>query len=166
MSKGKIFNVIFFMIVAYVVYLKSPSILTNFKFQDQKASDFTLRTLEQGSFNLSTNQKKLVVVFWATWCGPCEVELGRINKMIMERKIQPSDVLAISSYEEESVIRQTAKSKNYLFPIGIDRNGQVSSAYKVSATPTVVFLDQSNTIHWMTAGMSPTLEFRISSFLK
>lgn len=166
MNKKNFLNTLFLIIAVYALYLKLPSILTHFKYQDQKAPDFTVKMINGESFNLVTQPKKIVVVFWATWCGPCEIELKRINKMVMDRKILPSDVLAISSNEEESIVREKAKRENYLFNIGLDTNGNISNQYQVSATPTIMFIDEKQIVNWMTSGLSPTLEYRITSFLK
>lgn len=166
MNKRRFFNTLFFIFAAYAVYLKLPSILTHFKYQDKKAPDFTVKMMSGENFNLHTNPKQVVMVFWATWCGPCEIELKRINKMVMDRKIQPSDVLAISSNEEESIVREKMKRENYLFNIALDTNGSIANQFEVSATPTIVFVDKEKVITWMTAGLSPTLEYRISSFMK
>lgn len=166
MNKTRFINSLFLIVVIYVLYLKLPSIITHFKYQDQKAIDFTAKMINGENFNLVTQPKKVVLVFWATWCGPCEIELKRINKMVMDRKIQPSDVLAISSNEEESVVKEKAKRENYLFNIALDPNGQIAGHYQISATPTIVFVDEKQVINWMTAGLSPTLEYRITTFLK
>lgn len=165
MNKKNFTNTIFFAIFAYALYMKMPSILTNFKYQDKKSSDFTVKLINGESYNLHTQPKKLVMVFWATWCGPCEIELKRINQMVIDKKIQPADVLAISSNEEESIVKEKTKRENYLFNIGLDTNGSIASLYQVSATPTIIFVDENKTINWMTAGISPTLEYRINSFL-
>jgi len=166
MNKARFLNTFFFIVAVYALYLKLPSILTHFKFQDQKVSDFTVKLINDEKFILSAQPKKIVMVFWATWCGPCEIELKRINKMVMDKKIQPSDVLAISSNEEESIVREKAKRENYLFNIALDTNGSISNQFQVSATPTIIFIDEKKTITWMTSGLSPTLEYRITSFLK
>lgn len=166
MNKRKIFNTILFVIAAYALYLRVPTILTHFKHQDQKALDFTVKTLTSDNFTLSQQSKKMIMVFWATWCGPCEVELKRINEMIVDKKILPSDVLAIVSQEDEKLIREKVMKEKYLFIVGIDADGTVSRNYEVSVTPTILFIDDKQVINWMTAGISPTLKYRISTFLK
>lgn len=166
MNRRKIFNTLFFAIAVYALYLRAPTILTHFKHQDQKAADFGLKTLNGEDFILSQQSKKMVLVFWATWCGPCEVELKRINGMIAEKKILPSDVIAIASQEDEKLVREKVMKEKYLFDVGIDADGSVAKKYEVSATPTIVFIDDKQIINWMTAGISPTLQYRISSFLK
>jgi len=165
MNKKNFFNTIFFIFATYAIYLKMPSILTNFKHQDKKSNDFTVKLINGENYNLHTQSKKVVIVFWATWCGPCEIELKRINQMVKDKKIQPTDVLAISSNEEEAIVKEKAKRENYLFNVGVDTNGSIASLYQVSSTPTIVFIDEKQIINWMTAGISPTLEYRMNSFL-
>lgn len=165
MNKKNFINSLFFVIAAYAIYLKMPSILTNFKYQDKMSTDFSVKLINGESYNLHTQPRKVVMVFWATWCGPCEIELKRINQMVIDKKIQPTDVIAISSNEDESIVKEKAKRENYLFMIGLDTNGSVSSIYQVTATPTIIFIDENKIINWMTAGISPTLEYRINSFL-
>lgn len=165
MKNKKIFNTVFFAVMVYALYLRLPSILNHFRFQDQKVPDLKLRTINpEGEATFSG--KKQIVVFWATWCGPCEVELKRINAMIEEKKLSPSSVLAITSQEDQRLVEETVKKNRYLFPIGLDSDGSVATHFKVSATPTIIFIDENQTINWMTSGISPSLTFRISSFLK
>lgn len=165
MKYKKIFNTLFFAVFAYAIYLRLPVIMSHFEFQDQVVSDFKVRTLSGGEFSLYQN-KKTVLVFWATWCGPCEVELKRINKMIEEKKINPENILAVAGLEDQNFIEQTVKKNKYQFPVGLDFDERISKTFKVVATPTIVFIDENHKVKWMTSGLSPTLEYRISSFLR
>jgi peroxiredoxin len=166
----RIMIVFFWAIALYMLSMKVPTILTHFKHQDQKAPNFVITKINQkdsgAKFELNLQSKKVIVVFWATWCGPCELELKRINDLIAEKKLLPTDVLAISIQEEEGKVRETIKKKNYHFNVAIDVDGSVSRLYDIKATPTVVFIDENQVINWMTSGISPTLVFRITTFLK
>ncbi len=163
MKNKKIFNTIFFAVMVYALYLRLPTILSHFSFQDKKIPVLTVKTMNPDNTVTIANQR-YVLVFWATWCGPCEVELKRINEMIMEKKLNPQSVIAIASHEDINLIEETVKKNKYLFPIGLDTDGKISNYFKISATPTVVFIDENQTINWMTSGISPSLTFRISSF--
>lgn len=166
----RIMLVVFWAIALYMLSLKVPTILTHFKHQDQKAPNFSILKLNQNDsdakFQLNLQSKKVVVIFWATWCGPCELELKRINDLIIEKKILPTDILAISIQEEEKLVKETIKKKNYQFTVAIDKDGSVSTLFDIKATPTIVFIDENQVINWMTSGISPTLVYRLTSFLK
>lgn len=108
--------------------------------------------------------QKQILVFWATWCGPCSVELARIDKLIELGKISAADVLAVSVMEEPALVEKFAKEKNYRFQVAVDRSGELAHAYGVSGTPTIALIDQAGLIHWLTVGLSPTLEMRVLSF--
>lgn len=165
MKYKKIFNTLFFALAVYAVYLRLPVIMSHFEFQDQIVPNFKMRTLSGGEFELY-QQKKTVIVFWATWCGPCEVELKRINKMIADKKIRPENVLAVAGLEDQKLIEETVKKNGYLFPVGLDFDDHAGRIFKIKATPTIVFIDDKHTVNWMTSGLSPTLEYRISTFLR
>lgn len=166
MNPKRLVNIIFIAILAWAFYMRAPAVINHFKSQDQNAPDFTVTKIDNSIFKLNEYPKNLVVVFWATWCGPCEVELKRINKLISDKKIQPDDVLAISSAEDPTLVKETVKRKNYLFNVAVDPDSSVSKKFNITATPTVIFIDKNYVINWMTSGISPTLDYRITSFLK
>ncbi len=105
------------------------------------------------------------MVFWATWCPPCKVELSRINSMISNGKIRPDQVLAVSIGESPDVVSTFVREQKYTFEIAVDETGLSRTFYRIDATPTVLLIDSDTKIHWATMGISPTLEYRIGSFL-
>lgn len=108
----------------------------------------------------------MIVVFWATWCEPCRLELNRINKMMANGEIKSNQFLAINIQESKKVIEQFLEKNQWQFLIALDESGSVSEKYKVTGTPTIVFIDTQGKINWISTGLSPLLEYRIKSFLK
>lgn len=166
MRMDKALNIIFIVTLSWLVYRQASLYLRHQSVEGQTAPRFTVPTLQNGEFDSAAAGRPLVLVFWATWCGPCRGELARINHLIENKEISPESVLAISSAEERAVVERAATERKYLFPIGLDASGEVARSFAVSATPTVIFIEKSGTIQWMTTGMSPLLGMRITKFLK
>jgi thiol-disulfide isomerase/thioredoxin len=65
--------------------------------------DTTVQTLDGGSLKLSDFSDKVVVLnMWATWCGPCRMEMPELIKMSNEYKSQGLVVLGLATtYNEQ-----------------------------------------------------------------
>lgn len=157
-------NVLILAIVLLVFTLRGPQIIALFKLEGGTAKDIGSLTDIHGNY---VNQEgAMALIFWATWCGPCELELGRINSLIQKSKILPKKVVAISVDEDSQVVKDTVQSRNYLFPVVWDKGGILSATYKVSGTPTVIIINPEKKIAWASSGISPSLEFRMTKHLK
>ncbi len=124
-----------------------------------------VRSLEGAEIDIEREPRRRVIVFWATWCGPCTVELTRLQMLINRGLIDPSAVLAISSHEERDVVDRTAREKQYTFQIALDPSGETAAKVGVRGTPTIFLVEPDGSIHWGTVGVSPTLEIRVAKFL-
>lgn len=149
----------------YILALKAPGVWAQFKSEGTKVSDFSVLTNSGAEFSTETLTSKKVLVFWATWCPPCEIELSRINELVKDKRISPDSVLAISLNEEKQLVDRIVQERGYQFPIAYDFNGQVGQRLTVMGTPTVIFLNSDKTIHWATTGLSPLLKLRMNVFL-
>lgn len=163
--KSHAINFILALVLLFVAVRKTPSILEMYKTEGTLAHSATVIDLNSQVIAIPL-VKKHILVFWATWCGPCKVELGRINKMIQNGEIDAESILAISVAEDLNLVTSVVKDQRYLFKVALDQRGQAAELYRVSGTPTLLFIDNDQKIYWMTTGISPSLEFRIRSFLK
>jgi cytochrome c biogenesis protein CcmG/thiol:disulfide interchange protein DsbE len=158
-------NFLVLVIISILFYTKYPQIKENFISQGQTITDnFQLvefRTAENIPF--PSNQKQ-VVVFWATWCGPCKVELARLQNLVENKKINPQQVLAVSLDENVSMLRDFLKNTNYGFLVVHDTTSQLGQKFNIFGTPTILLIDENNEVQWRTTGISPTLEVRVLSF--
>ena len=160
----KLINILLSIFIIILLIQKVPNLYNNFKMQSQDAPQFEVQDLNFNKVSSTQFNEPKVLVFWATWCGPCKVELGRIQKMIDKNEIEPNSILAISSFEETELVQRHIQEKNYTFPIGIDYDGKIADLFKISGTPTIIFLNK-NKIEWVTTGLSPLLEKRILDFI-
>ncbi|MDF2606516.1 MAG: alkyl hydroperoxide reductase [Bacillales bacterium] len=110
------------------------------------APDFELQTLTGQSVKLSDLRgKKVILNFWATWCGPCKVEMPEIQKFY-EKVGNDVTILAISVAENPSVVTNFINNTNYTFPILLDPAPVASNTYKIISIPTTYFIDSKGVI--------------------
>jgi cytochrome c biogenesis protein CcmG/thiol:disulfide interchange protein DsbE len=162
----QIINLLFFCLIGFFVVKKIPVLYDHFQKEGSPAPRIQLPKLDGNIFDSDTVASGLVLVFWATWCPPCEIELNRINELVLKQEIAPEAVIAISLQEDPALVKKVVKERNYRFQVAATSDATLANLYKVAGTPTIVFIDQAKTIRWMTTGLSPTLEFRIKNFLK
>ncbi|MCS7024766.1 MAG: TlpA family protein disulfide reductase [Bryobacteraceae bacterium] len=124
--------------------------------KDRKpAPDFTLKDIHGRDVKLSDYKGKVVLLnFWATWCGPCKIEIPWFIDFEQRYKDRGFAVLGVSMDEDgwDSVKPYLeARKVNYRVVIG---NDQVADQYGgVSSLPTTFLLDQSGRIASVHVGL-------------
>jgi thiol-disulfide isomerase/thioredoxin len=84
--------------------------------------DTKLTTLDGGSLKLSDFADKVLIVnIWATWCGPCKLEMPELVKISNEYKARGVVVLGLAtSYNEhndEAHVKDFVKAQNVPYKI-------------------------------------------------
>lgn len=158
-------NLVLLVGVLYFLSGRLPGIVDLYRLEGQPAATSQVVDLLTRSPVPLPFMEKKVLVFWATWCGPCKVELARINKLIENGDIPGESVVAVSVKENAQLVADFVKQNNYLFKVALDESGQAAQLYHVTATPTIYFIDESGKTEWVTQGLSPSLEIRLKGFL-
>jgi cytochrome c biogenesis protein CcmG, thiol:disulfide interchange protein DsbE len=135
------------------------------------APDFSLQTLEGGTYTLSDLRGQVVLVnLWATWCPPCRAEMPAIQKVYAEYQGQGLVVLGINSTVQDDLPAVAPFITEYglTFPILLDDTGKVSSMYQLRSLPSSYFIDREGVIRYVVSGpMSEALLYaRIGELLK
>ena len=117
--------------------------------KDRKtAPEFSLKDANGVPVKLSDFKGKVVVLnFWATWCGPCKVEIPWFIEFEQKHKDQGLVVLGVSMDDDgwASVKPYIENAKvNYRVVIGTDRVGEMYGG--VESLPTTFMVDREGKI--------------------
>lgn len=123
------------------------------------ASDFSLRTLDGGTFTLSEHKGHVVVLyFMASWCGTCVAEARNLARLYEQYKDQGLTVVAINLEPEENVegLKQfRALANNGAYTWAFDTGFAVAQAYNVRTLDTTIIVDRSGRIAYQDAIPTP-----------
>ncbi len=130
------------------------------------APDFTLSDLDGRQVSLHTFQGQPVMLnFWATWCGPCRLEMPEIQAAYDARKADGFVVLALDQDEDPDTVREyMATLQLTLVPL-MDVNLQVAEQYGVAGIyPTSYFITPDGIVSAVHRG--PITQGQIDDYLK
>jgi thiol-disulfide isomerase/thioredoxin len=114
------------------------------------APDFAI-VLEDGShLRLSDLRGRPVVInFWATWCGPCRVEMPELMQAAADTNLA---MLAVNVREAKATVAPFAEEFAMMTPVVIDAEGAIQQLYAVRGLPTTIFIDNGGRIDAIYAG--------------
>jgi len=112
------------------------------------APDFILQTLDGRDMHLSEYRGHVVFLnFWATWCGPCKVEMPAMEKLYREFRTKGFVVVAVSSDAEgPAVTRPYRDALGLSFTIADDSEMLVSRLYGVRSLPLTFLVNREGVI--------------------
>jgi peroxiredoxin len=108
------------------------------------APDFVLVDMNGEKHQLSDYRGEGVFLnFWATWCKPCEREMPYIDNAYKYYKDKGVKVLTIDVGESEVAVNNFIERHNLSFPVMIDKDGQVQTAYGINPLPITFLIDKN-----------------------
>ncbi len=112
------------------------------------APAFTLQTLDGHEVTLDDFRGNyLLVNFWATWCGPCKVEMPSLELLYRKFKERNLKVIAVSNdIFGVQVVEPYIQAQNFTFTVGLDPQLKVSNQFGVISLPTTFLIDPQGQI--------------------
>ena len=121
------------------------------------APDFQLTDLAGKQVKLSDFRGRPVILnFWATWCGPCRVEMPHFQQVYEEWSDRGLVVLAVNIGESPTLVKEFALDYGLSFPVLLDIEAEVAQRYNIRPIPTTFFIDKSGAIQDMVIGAFPS----------
>ena len=125
------------------------------------APDFTLETLNGGSFSLATMRGRWVILnFWATWCTPCADEMPALQTIANERSGEIA-LFGINMNEEADAIRTYMTRYRLSFPILMNPDDATYANYQLElGIPQTVIVSPQGQMVWHQFGPIDLNNFR------
>jgi thiol-disulfide isomerase/thioredoxin len=123
------------------------------------APDFSLVTLDGEATSLVDFRGKAVVLnFWATWCGPCKIEMPWLIELQKQYGPQGLQVLGVALDDADTKdIAKFAQDMDVDYPILVGKEGEresIANAYGgVEFLPETFYLDRDGKILDKTFGL-------------
>lgn len=129
-----------------------------------KAPDFTVAALDGGQVSLSDyrGEKVVLVNVWATWCGPCVVEMPSLQRLYDSLEGEDFEILGVSidaPLGEVDVagrpggdLRTFADALGLTFPILHDPAGGIGLLYQTTGVPESFVIGKDGIIYKKVAG--------------
>ena len=122
-----------------------------------RAPDFTLTAMNDSIYTLSKLEGKVVLInFWATWCGPCRMEIPEFNEIHKSYHERGLEILGISVSDNKKQLKNFAKSFAVNYPLlygGAREMNKIMKDYGgVNAVPSSFLVGKNGNIVWSYPG--------------
>lgn len=119
-----------------------------------QAPNFVLQDLNGLIFELADFKGNVILLnFWATWCGPCRLEMPMLEKQFQDFADQNFVILAINLEESFDEVQAYVEELGMTFPVLLDQDGSVSELYRIIGYPSSVLIDAAGKIQTIHIGI-------------
>ena len=161
-KKSNLFTLI---LVIFVIVRNAPQWLSSFEAEGVKIPTEDYRQLTPLLSDKTAQfppPGKTIAIFWASWCGPCKIEMERLKSSVENGKIPVGAIYAINAFEAFKEAHQFVQENPY--PFTFLYAPDLTIRLKIRATPTTLFIEDRK-IQSMSSGLSIFGIWKAESFL-
>ena len=121
--------------------------------------DFKLTKLNGGDVRLADYKGKVIVInFWATWCGPCRIEMPELERAMEKYKADKDVVfLAINTDDDRNYVEPYVKGQKIKLPVVYANN--LDAEFRITSIPTTIVFDRQGQVSFRQAGYNSHVDF-------
>jgi len=110
--------------------------------------------LDGSHFDLAAQKGSVVLVnVWATWCGPCRIEIPSLQEVHEKYAGRGFKVVGISVDEGGADgVKSFVSEYHVRYPIVLDAEGRIANLLQTTVLPTSLLLDRKGKIVWRQIG--------------
>jgi peroxiredoxin len=128
----------------------------------KQVPDFTLKDITGKEHKLSSYVgKNVMVVFWATWCGPCRMEVPHLKELRSQVGEDKLAILALSNEYPDEVANFASKNGINYTIFSYSDSDLKSPFNSIRAIPTTFFIDQQGKIKLASSGAMSIEEMKL-----
>jgi thiol-disulfide isomerase/thioredoxin len=106
-----------------------------------------------------TSGRASVLIFFASWCGPCKSEMPKVAAYLRTHDPSPIEVLGIDANDDRGAARAMVRKDGVTFPVAFDANGDVTSGvFSFVTVPESVFINAKGVVTQVYFGAIPVKE--------
>jgi len=123
----------------------------------QHMKNFSLDGLNGGEIRAPWESGRAsVIVFFASYCGPCQGEMPKIAKYIRINSPSPVEVLGVDATDKRPSAQAMVKKDDVTFPVAFDSKGVViSGIFGFDYVPESVFINAKGVVTGVHLGAIP-----------
>ena len=131
------------------------------------APDFTAEMLDGSRVTLSELKgKPTLLIFWATWCPPCRLELSKLQEHIIDPYGDRINVLPLSRGEERSVVEEYISKMGYTFAVGLDSDQSIFNKYATNYIPRCFVIDAKGKVLYSGVGYDDVVAMEVEESIE
>ena len=132
---------------------------------NKPAPDLQMTSLSGEAVSLqSFRGKRVVDSFWASWCGPCRLELPVLQAFYEKYRGGGGatfEILAVSTDDNRSDAEKYVHEAGLRFPVLWDPQGRAQNAFGVEAIPALFVIDENGKVLSSDVGFDSSMEIKL-----
>ena len=143
-------------VLVFVAIRLGPQVgaLLGISFDPEVAPAYTLVTLEGDTVRSTDLEGQVVVLnFWATWCGPCRLEMPSLQRLHERRGEDGVVVLGLATdVGSDAPIRSFLQERDITYPVGRATPEQRRAFGGIPGIPTTFIVDRAGVVRHKVVG--------------